>query len=145
MLTGCSQRMFTPVISSEFTLNAVYRTGDFSYNCIITKDENSLTIEPTSTKAEGLKITYNGKEVVIGNGKFEKSFAADEIDSSNPAKLLFGVFESIENAEVKRVNSSFQYVGKTALGDFVLVQNDDNSYESLSIPNADIEVNFVDK
>lgn len=146
LLSGCTQRTFTPVINTDFNLNAVYKAGDFSYSCKISSSGDIVTIQPTSTKAVDLIIKCDGKKVYFNKDNFSKSFDFGEIDNTNPAKLIYGVFDCLkneENYEVKRVNDCFQYVGKAPVGNFVLIQNDDNTLKSLTIADANITINFL--
>lgn len=141
-LFGCSAKTYTPVIDTAFSINAVYKTGDFSYFCKIDSCDNSISITPTTTYAEGMTITYDGKNVNFKKGNFSKSIDGDKIDSTNPAKILYEVFNYLDTSKVKRVGDTFQYTGKTSVGNFVLIQNDDNSLKSLSIPDAGITITF---
>lgn len=146
LLSGCTQKTFTPVINTDFNLNAVYKTGDFSYSCKISCNGDTVTVQPTSTKAVDLIIKCDGKKVYFNKGEFSKEFDFSEIDNTNPAKLIYSVFDylkSVEEPEVKRVNDCFQYVGKAPIGNFVLVQNDDNTLKSITIADANITINFL--
>lgn len=145
LLSGCTPRMFTPVLDTDFSKNAVYEIGDFSYKCKITKLENCLSVEVLSTRAKGLIITYDGEKVTFKRNKMVKSFPAKDIDATNPVLILYSVFESLENdenIEVKRVEEHYEYVGKTKIGEFMLIQNDDNSIASIVVPSADVVVKF---
>jgi hypothetical protein len=59
--------------------------------------------------------------------------------------VLYEVFTSLEsdNCNVEKNGEQFKYTGKTSVGDYVLLQNSDNSYSNLYIQNADITVEFV--
>lgn len=145
LLNGCAAKIYTPVVNTEFELNAVYKTGDFSYNCIIVKNDSGVSITPTSTNAAGMTITYDGSEVTFNKDDMTKSISADKINNTNPAIVIYEVFNYIETTEdlsAQRIDDSFQYTGKTSLGNFILVQNKDNSLDSIEIPNADISIIF---
>lgn len=145
VLCGCSAKSYTPVINTEFETNAVYKTGDYSFICKIIKTKDSVTVIPTNTKAKGLMITYDGKIVTFKKDKMEKSFEGKLLDNTNPAMLIYNVFsylEIAEDIEVKKVENEFQYTGKTPLGDFVLIQSNNNTLKSLSVPMADIYIEF---
>jgi hypothetical protein len=145
-LVGCSAKIYTPVINTEFELNAVYQTGDFSYNCEIVKNEDFVSVTPTSTNASGMIITYDGKNVTFNRNDMVKSISADEIVKTNPAVVIYEVFnyiETFENLDVQRIDNKYQYTGKTSLGNFILVQNDDNSIESIEIPTYNIIITTV--
>lgn len=146
LFCGCSAKEYTPVISTDFTMNAVYKTGDFSYNCVISKENNVLSVTPTTTRAAGMIITYDGKNVTFSQKSMLSTFNKNTIDSTNPAVVLYQVFKAVEStdlSQVKRVENTFQYTGKTDIGDFVLIQNEDNSFDTLTIRGADIIVTFV--
>lgn len=146
LLCGCTAKSYTPVITTDFEMNAVYQTGDFSFDCVISKNGNVLCVTPTSTSATGMIITYDGKTVTFNRNNMIKEFDKNVIDSTNPAIVLYQVFLSVESTDlstVTLVNEQYQYTGKTDVGDFVLLQNNDNSFDTLTIPNANIKVTFV--
>lgn len=145
VLTGCHQRNFTPVLTTDFSRNAVCKIGDFSFDCKITKIEKCISLEVLSTRAKGLTVTYSNGEITFSKGNITKTFKADNIDSTNPTKILYSVFDNLEELEVKRVENHFEYVGKTAIGEFKIVQNKDNSIKSISVPSADLTIEFVDE
>ncbi len=145
VLSSCSHKTYTPVLESNYDLKAVYKTGDFSYSCRIVKKDNFVSVTPLSTNAKGMVITFDGARVTFIRGSMKKEFARDEIDSTNPAVVIYEVFSSLENApeqEVKLKSSAFQYVGTTSVGTFTLIQNKSNSLKSISIPDAQIEIAF---
>lgn len=145
IISGCAKKTYTPVLETEFNLNAVYKVGDFSYSCKIVKTKNSVSITPTSTNAKGLTIKFDGKTVSFIKGKMLREFDRKDIDSTNPAIVLYEVFSSIENAkpiEVSVKKSDFYYVGKISLGRFTLIQSKTNALKSISIPDAAIEISF---
>lgn len=145
-LCGCSAKVITPVITTDFTLNAVYETGDFSYECVVAKKDGILSVSPTNTRASGMFITYDGRKVTFDRHSMTFSFDKAEVDPTNPAVLLYEVFSSAESMEpdsVKITEDLFIYSGKTTVGDYVLTLNKDNSYKSIEIPDADINIRFV--
>lgn len=142
LLSGCSAERLTPVINEDLKLSAIYKTGDFSFSCEIEKKGNEIKFTPTSTKAKGLIITCNGKELIFKRKNFSKSFKVDEIDKTNPALILYQVFSSLESAEVNLIDDKFCYKGNCSLGKYILKQNKDNSFHSLEIPMAEISIMF---
>ena len=142
LFSGCKTEKQTPVIKAEYTLSAVYKAGDFSYSCEIIKNENGVFVIPDSTKAKGMIISCNGKEVSFKRKNFETSFSIDKIDKTNPALLLYQVFSSLESANVNLIDGEYTYTGNCSLGKYILTQNKDNSLKSLSVPQAEIEINF---
>ena len=146
LISGCAKKTYTPVLETEFNLNAVYKVGDFSYSCKIVKTKSCVSITPTSTNAKGLTLKFDGKTVSYIRGKMLREFDRDEIDSTNPAIVLYEVFSSIENAkpiEVSVKNSEFHYVGTASLGTFTLIQTKSNALKSITIPDANIEIAFT--
>jgi hypothetical protein len=144
-LTGCKAKNYTPVINTAFDVNAKYKTGDFSYSCEIVKNETSLSVTATSTKASGTTITFDGQNLTFVQGDLSKTISADNVEKTNPSIVLYEVFTSLEsdNCNVEKNGEQFKYTGKTSVGDYVLLQNSDNSYSNLYIQNADITVEFV--
>lgn len=145
MLCSCTAKVYTPVLSTEFEYNAVCKIGDFSYDCKIMKTEKDLSVIPTTTYASGMKMTYNGKTLTFSKNNISESFDKNLINYPNPAKLMYEVFTACENTEnitVQKLKDGYAYVGKISVGSFKLMQNDDNTYKSLSIENADITVSF---
>jgi len=142
VLAGCSAEKYTPVINEDFKASAIYNTGDFSFSCDIEKTGNTVSISPSSTRAKGMVISCNGKEVIFKRNNLVKAFEIGEISKRNPAVLLHQVFSSLESADVKLIDNCFTYTGNCSLGEYILKQAKDNSFVSLSFPQADIEIDF---
>ena len=145
VLSGCTQKTYTPVIESEFSLNAVYKTGDFSYFCKIVRSGETVSVTPLTTHAKGMTIKFDGAKVSFLKDGMKKEFKREDIDSANPAIIIYEVFSSLENAPEQKVrmkNSAFHYVGNTSVGTFTLIQNKSNTLRSISIPDAQIEIVF---
>ena len=145
ILSGCAQKTYTPVIQSDFSLNAVYKTGDFSYKCKIVRTKDFVSVTPLSTHAKGMTVKYDGTGVFFIKDGMVKHFKREETDSANPAVILYEVFSSLENVpeqKVKLKDSAFHYVGTTSVGTFTLIQNKSNSIRSIAIPDAQIEIDF---
>lgn len=145
VLSGCAAKIYTPVLNTEFELDAVYKTGDFSYNCKIVKNAQSVCVTPASTNAAGMTITYDGTDVTFNNNNLIKTMSASDAGNTNPVVVIYEVFSYIEatdDLDVERIDDSFQYTGKTSLGNFILVQSNDNSLDYIEIPNADIRIEF---
>lgn len=145
ILTGCSARSFAPVISTEFDVMAVYKAGDFSYNCQITRHNGVVTITSLSGYAKGTSISFDGNGVTFKRGDMEKTIQADIINGDNPAMMIYQVFDYLEKndeLDVIRIDDTYQYTGNTKYGTFVLVQKDDNSFATLSFPEKSVEITF---
>ena len=147
LLSGCAKKTYTPVLETRFDLNADYKMGDFSYSCRIVKSENSVSITPTSSYAKGMTIKFDGKKLSFAkSGIKTREFEREDIDSTNPAVVLYEVFSSIENTkpiEVSVKKSGFHYVGTTSVGTFSLIQGKSGELKSISVPDASIEIIFT--
>lgn len=145
-LTGCKTVSYTPVICTDFDLNAVYQTGDFSYSCKIKRDKKGVKVTVLSTSARGMTITYDGQNVTFSYHKMTKSIDGESIDKTNPAIVLyqvFSAFDNINNIKCEKVKNGFQYIGKTSIGDFVLIQDKSNNFKNISIPSQNISVKIL--
>ena len=140
LLSACATQKYTPVINEDFKISAIYRTGGFSYSCDIEKQGDTVYITPTSTRAKGLVISCNGREVTLKRKSFEKTFSIKDIDKTNPAIILYQVFTSLGDAKTQLIEGDFTYTGNCSLGKYILKQRKDNSIVSLEIPQADIQI-----
>ena len=143
-LSGCSSKTITPVLNTEFDLNAVYKTGDFSYSCEIVRSGGTVTVKVLSTNAAGLLLFADAKSVTYEYSGMRKTFPAEKIDKTNPAIIINEIFSSIESGEIESVleNGQFRYKGKTSAGNFILYQNKNNSLDRIVLPAAEIEIKF---
>lgn len=135
---------YTPEIV-DFVQSASVTSGDFSYNCVISRKNNIVTITATSTNATGLSIIYDGNNVVFAYNDMQYEIAGSNIDSTNPAVAIYDVFYCIENTtplNASKTKDGYVYTGKADSGDFVLHQYDDYSYKSLYLKNANINIEF---
>lgn len=141
-LAGCSKTEYSPVINTEFCQYAVYKTGDFSYNCRVERRDDAIIVTPTDTYAKGMTVTCDGGNVVFCYDDMTQSFSVTDVNPRNPAYVLYQVFSNLQDRRVIKVADGFQYSGKTTAGDYTLVQDMDNSFLTLVIPDADISVSF---
>ncbi len=142
LFSGCKIQNYTPELV-DFNQNAAYTSGDFFCNCNITLDENTVTVSATSTNAKGLTICYDGAEVKYTYG--DMSYVIEpEKNTANPAVIIYDAFQSLKSADsnASRTEDGFEYKGSTSIGNFVLLQYDDNSYKSLYFTDADIKFEF---
>ena len=145
-LAGCSAKTYTPVLQTSFDLNALVKTGDFSYQARLVRDESGVSVTPLTTAAAGMKIACDGKSITLSQGAFSKSIEKGKLDATNPAAVLYEVFSYLESLE--KVNSYFKddcfiIRGKTSVGTFILVQTKNNKMKSVSVPDAKIEIEFI--
>lgn len=144
-LCACSAQIYTPVINQQFDLKAVYTTGDFSYDCRIVKDDKQISVTALSSYAEGTTISFDGKTVTYKLKNMKKEIDASVVDKTNPAIVLYEVFAELEKIDPQnavKVKNTFQYKGKTSVGDFMFVQNTDNSFNEIKIADSEISVKF---
>lgn len=141
-LCACS-RTYTPVIISAGSMNAVYNTGDFSYLCRVEWNEDNASVLVNSTRASGLVMTCDGREVTYNRNGMIRSFLIDDAPSRNPALVLYQVMSSLDTASVELVDDSYFYRGRTNAGEYLFVQRIDNTYDYIEIPSADISIHFT--
>ncbi len=144
LLCGCSVEKYTPELT-DFKQSASVDLGDFSYTCEICKKEDVVEIKVTSTNANGMTILYNGDKVKFNYEDILIDFDGNKIDYTNPAIMIYEVFDYLNNNKdmnVSKIENGFKYAGKTRMGEFVLIQNDDKSYESLTFKNANVNISF---
>ena len=145
MLCACGHKTYTPVLNSHYNLNAQYKTGDFSYKCKIIVGESFVSVTPLETNAKGMTIKYDGANVSFIRGEMKKEFPRKEIDSVNPAVVIYEVFSVLRNspdinARVKE--TEFRYVGTVSAGAFTFVQSRSDKLKSISISDAQLEILF---
>lgn len=144
LFCGCKIKNFTPELT-DFKQNASVDLGDFLYTCEICKKDDVVEIKVTSTNASGMSIIYDGEKVSFNYDDIVIDYNADKIDYTNPAIIIFDVFNYLNNEDnlsVLKIDNGFKYEGKTNLGEFILIQNEDLSYDSLVLKNANINIKF---
>ena len=133
-LCACSQNTQnveiknTPVISDGLTFDALYTTGDFSFNCTVKWSGGTAYVTVNSTNAAGLTISCDGQNVTFSKGNMIKSEKRENIDSTNPAVLLWEAFTAMENDG-----------SKTSLGAFETVA-DEKGVKQINFSSADITI-----
>jgi len=145
LFAGCQIKNYTPEIPVSFKNNVTVNSGDFSYQCEICKTEKTVTVSVLSTKAKGLKMTYDGKNLNFNYNDFSYDLDGSNFEKTNPAIVVYEVFDYINTAEAvnaKKIEGGFRYDGKVSLGDFILIQNDDNTFESLTFRGLDFAIDF---
>lgn len=145
-LSACKVKDYTPEIPLAFENNAKVTSGDFSYDCKICKSEDSVTVTVDSTAAKGLSMSYNGKDVSFSFADFSYDINGKNFEKRNAAIVIYEVFDYINSTEqlnAKKIEGGFKYEGRISLGDFILIQNDDNSFKSLTMRNIDYKIEFI--
>lgn len=98
-----------------------------------------------STNATGLVMSCDGKSLDFNYADYSYSINANGFAGTNPAIVLYEVFDYIHNSPQlvsKKLDNGYRYDGKTSLGDFVLIQNDDNTFKTLTIKAVDFKIEF---
>ena len=107
VLCACAQKNNPPAENTVTSFDAVYTTGDFSFNCNIKWQNNTAYVTVTSTQAQGLTLSCDGRNVTFTKGEMIKRESKENIDSSNPALLLWEIFTALENGDDKSSLGTF--------------------------------------
>ena len=128
-LTACTEQNKPPAKNRTYSFNAIYTTGDFSFDCSIKWKNSVAFITVNSTNARGLTISCDGKTVTFSKDSMIKKMPTDSIDKTNPALLLYEVFTALENGK-----------SRTSLGAFDITYSED---EIKTIKLSDIVITRV--
>jgi hypothetical protein len=145
LLAGCTVKNYTPEIPYDLSQQATVTSGDFSFDCEFCRKDGVITVRVLSTRAKGLTMSYDGVSLVFDYDGMPLDLAGANFEKTNPAIMLYDVFSSLEELtpdSVSRLENGFCYRGATALGDYVLIQNDSGSLVSLTFRSSDISVKF---
>lgn len=144
LFAGCEIKEYTPEIPLSFTQRAEVISGDFSFECEICKTEENVVVTALSTDAEGMAMTYNGNELCFVYDNYSHSIDGSSFEPSNTAIIVYEVFESIVSNETqgRKIDGGYQYDGKITIGDFSMIQKDDNTLKSISVRSAGINIEF---
>ncbi|MGN1329430.1 MAG: hypothetical protein ACI4V4_07000 [Eubacterium sp.] len=148
LFAGCKVKDYTPEIPLSFEQNAVVTSGDFSFSCRICKSEEEVVVSVTSTSAENMIMRYNGQKLTFLYDDFSYDIDGSNFERENIAIVIYEVFDYISSTQelnVRKIESGFKYEGKISCGDFILIQNDDNSFESLALRNGELSVEFTNE
>lgn len=138
---------YTPEIPLTLEQNVRVTSGDYTYDCKICKTEEEMSVTVLSTLAAGMTMTYNGDSLHFSYCDFLYDINGRNYENKNPAIVLYEVFDYINSTEqlsAKKIDGGFKYEGKISLGDFILIQNDDNSFANLTMRNIDYKIEFTD-
>lgn len=106
-----------------------------------------MSVTVLSTLAAGMTMTYNGDTLSFFYCDFLYNINGRNYENKNPAIVLYEVFDYINSTEqlnAKKIDGGFKYEGKISLGDFILIQNDDNSFSNLTMRNIDYKIEFIE-
>ena len=147
LLSGCKVKNYTPEIPLTINQNVKVTSGDFSYECEICKTESDVSVTVNSTSAKGMTMTYDGENLSFSYADFTYDINGKNFEKQNPAIVVYEVFDYINSTEqlnAKKIDNGFKYEGKISLGDFILIQNEDNSLSVLTMRNIDYKIEFLD-
>lgn len=147
ILSGCKVKNYTPEIPLTIEQNVKVTSGDFSYECKICKTESDVTVTVNSTSAQGMTMIYDGENLSFSYNDFTYDINGKNFEKQNPAIVIYEVFDYINRTEqlnAKKIDNGFKYEGKISLGDFILIQNEDNSLSVLTMRNIDYKIEFLD-
>lgn len=145
LLSGCKVKNYTPEIPASFEQKLTVSDGDFSYDCEVCRKDGIVTVTVLSTNAKGMVMTYNGVNLNLKYNQLSYDIDAQRFEKGNPAIVIYELFDYIENTQnmnVRKIDSGFKYEGRISFGDFILLQNEDNSFESLSFRANDTVFEF---
>jgi hypothetical protein len=146
LLAGCKVKNYTPEIPLTFNENVRVTSGDFSYDCEICKTEDNVSVTVNSTSAAGMIMTYDGSNLNFKYSDFSYDIDGSNFEKRNPAIVIYEVFEYINsNSQLtaKKIDGGYKYEGKISLGDFILIQNDDNTFSDITFRNTDYKIEFI--
>lgn len=92
-------------------------------------------------------MRYNGEKLNFLYDDFSYDIDGSNFERENIAIVIYEAFDYILNTQelnVRKIDTGFKYEGKISCGDFILIQNDDNSFSSLTLRNGELSVEFVD-
>ena len=143
--TGCDVKNYTPEIPATLNQSATVSSGDFSFQCEICKNQEGVKVTVLSTEAKGMVMMYNGESLDFVYENYSHTVNAQKFERDNIAIVVYEVLQYINTAEqqeIKKIDGGYQYNGKISAGDFILIQNDDNTFNSIAIPSADFKITF---
>lgn len=146
LFTGCEVKEYTPEIPAAFTQRAKVMSGDFVFECEICKTEDKVITTVSNTSASGMVMTYDGSALNFYYGDYSYDIDGSGFERSNISIVIYEAFDSLASLSqpnAKKIENGYQYYGKASLGDFILVQNENNTLRSLSIKGANLEIEFL--
>lgn len=145
-LSGCKIKEYTPVIPETFKNDVTVYTGDFSFTCEICKTEQSVAALVTNTAAKGMTMTYDGNRLLFAYDDFSYDIDGSRFEKNNAAIVVFEVFDYISKTDqlnAKKIDGGYRYDGKISIGNFTMLQNDDNSLKSIEVKECGYKIEFA--
>lgn len=135
---------YTPELPDELKQNASVSLGDFSYNCEICRNSENVTVTVLDTNAKGMVMMYNGNDLSFVYEDYSYSVNAENLEKTNVAIVIYQVFEALlcNDTASKKIENGYQYRGEIDLGEFVLIQNDDNTFKSITVIGPQMKIIF---
>lgn len=135
---------YTPELPDELKQNALVSLGDFSYNCEICRNSENVTVTVLDTNAKGMVMMYNGNDLSFVYEDYSYSVNAENLEKTNVAIVIYQVFEALlcDDTASKKIENGYQYRGKIDIGEFVLIQNDDNTFKSITVIGPQMKIIF---
>ncbi len=128
-----------------FSKSARISCRNFEYDCNITYSQQGIRVDVLSTAAKGFGITYNGNTLGFFYGDIKISEPNNNFELTNPAIAVFDTVSQIKSLSaqnLERLQSGYQIVGKTQLGEFNAVLDEDYSIQSIKFNDPDLAIEF---
>lgn len=145
LFSGCKVKNYTPELPVDFNLSAAVTSGDFSFDCEICKNNGSVRVDVLTTSAQGLSMNCDGKSLTFVYDGCSYAVNASDFEKTNCAIVVYEVFDYLNSAErinVKKIEGGYKYEGKISIGDFILIQNDDNSLKEITMKASQYSIKF---
>lgn len=133
-LVGCSAGNLTSTINTTVDTNAVYKVGDFSFECSISYDGKTATVVPLSTSAKDMIMSCDGELVTFNRNDMVKQYHIEDITPYNPAVIIYNVLTKLPQS----TKTDDAYIVKTPIGDCTVIYDD--CIKSITIPDANINI-----
>lgn len=146
LLAGCEIKQNTPEAPTGFNHKAVVCSGDFSFDCEICKNEDTVKVTVLSTSASGMVMTYDGEEISFSYDDYRQTLPTSAVPKSNTAIVIYEVLGYISDSETAlstKIDGGYQYKGRISAGEFTFVLRDDNSPYKITVPTADLVIEFI--
>lgn len=105
-----------------------------------------MTLSVLSTNAQGLVMTYDGSNMNFSFSEIVGDVPAVSLPKQNAVIVLYDALRSLEEQEglvPSAVNEGYRYQGKTALGNFVLITDQNGLLKAFTMKSIDMEIQFV--
>lgn len=146
LLSACTVKNYTPVLTTVFTQKAVVETGGFLYHCEICRTgDGALCVTVSDTASAGMVMRCSGSTFYVTYGKISQSLDIEKVNQNNACVAVYHAFAALSSSsepDARKTQEGFAFCGKTNLGTFTLLQLGDGTLQSLSFPSADLQITF---